>query len=134
MELSAFFDKYGELLAQGTVDTTVMVLASTLGAYVIGIVLGTLLTVLGPDGLRPNRVAYSALGWLVNMARSLNLDIIAEGVETREQLEILHTLGADMGQGYLWSRPMPAADIVGWVGESMSAADLARFRALLRRG
>ena len=76
MELSAFFDKYGELLAQGTVDTTVMVLASTLGAYVIGIVLGTLLTVLGPDGLRPNRIAYSALGWLVNMARSLPFIIL----------------------------------------------------------
>lgn len=76
MELSAFFDKYGELLAQGTVDTVVMVLASTLGAYVIGIVLGTLLTVLGPDGLRPNRVAYSALGWLVNMARSLPFIIL----------------------------------------------------------
>ena len=76
MELSAFFDKYGELLAQGTVDTMVMVLASTLGAYVIGIILGTLLTVLGPDGLRPNRVAYSALGWLVNMARSLPFIIL----------------------------------------------------------
>ena len=76
MELSAFFDKYGELLAQGTVDTMVMVLASTLGAYVIGIVLGTLLTVLGPDGLRPNRIAYSALGWLVNMARSLPFIIL----------------------------------------------------------
>ena len=32
MDFAAFFDKYGALLAQGTVDTTVMVLASTLGA------------------------------------------------------------------------------------------------------
>ena len=86
------------------------------------------------DGLGTDSSDLSIVDAIVNMARSLNLDIIAEGVETREQLEILHTLGADMGQGYLWSRPMPAADIVGWVGESMSAADLARFRALLRRG
>ena len=76
MDFSAFIDKYGALLAQGTVDTTVMVLASTLGAYVIGIVLGTLLTVLAPDGLRPNRVAYSVIGWLVNMARSLPFIIL----------------------------------------------------------
>ena len=76
MDFSAFIDKYGALLAQGTVDTTVMVLTSTLGAYVIGIVLGTLLTVLAPDGLRPNRVAYSVIGWLVNMARSLPFIIL----------------------------------------------------------
>ncbi|MDO4848715.1 MAG: methionine ABC transporter permease [Coriobacteriia bacterium] len=76
MDLSAFIEKYGALLAQGTVDTTVMVLASTLGAYVIGIVLGTLLTVVAPDGLRPNRVAYSVIGWLVNMARSLPFIIL----------------------------------------------------------
>ena len=76
MDFSAFIGKYGALLAQGTVDTAVMVLASTLGAYIIGIVLGTLLTVLAPDGLRPNRVAYSVIGWIVNMARSLPFIIL----------------------------------------------------------
>lgn len=76
MDLSAFLAKYGELLAQGTVDTIVMTLASTLGAYVIGIILGTLLTVLSPTGLRPNRVAYAVIGWFVNMARSLPFIIL----------------------------------------------------------
>lgn len=76
MDLSAFLAKYGELLAQGTVDTIVMTLASTLGAYVIGIILGTLLTVLSPTGLRPNRVAYTIIGWFVNMARSLPFIIL----------------------------------------------------------
>lgn len=76
MDFGAFIGKYGALLAQGTVDTAVMVLASTLGAYIIGIVLGTLLTVLAPDGLRPNRVAYSVIGWIVNMARSLPFIIL----------------------------------------------------------
>lgn len=76
MDLSAFLAKYGELLAQGTVDTIVMTLASTLGAYVIGIILGTLLTVLSPTGLCPNRVAYAVIGWFVNMARSLPFIIL----------------------------------------------------------
>lgn len=76
MDFSEFIGKYGALLAQGTVDTAVMVLASTLGAYIIGIVLGTLLTVLAPDGLRPNRAAYSVIGWIVNMARSLPFIIL----------------------------------------------------------
>ena len=76
MDLSAFLDKYGELLAQGTVDTTIMTLASTLGAYVIGIALGTLLVLMSPTGLRPHRVAYAVLGWFVNMARSLPFIIL----------------------------------------------------------
>lgn len=76
MDLSVFLAKYGELLAQGTVDTIVMTLASTLGAYVIGVILGTLLTVLSPTGLRPNRVAYAIIGWFVNMARSLPFIIL----------------------------------------------------------
>lgn len=76
MDFAAFFDKYGALLAQGTVDTIVMVLASTIGAYVIGIILGTLLTVLAPNGLRPNRGAYAVIGWIVNMARSLPFIIL----------------------------------------------------------
>lgn len=76
MDLSAFLAKYGELLAQGTVDTIVMTLASTLGAYVIGVILGTLLTVLSPTGLRPNRVSYAIIGWFVNMARSLPFIIL----------------------------------------------------------
>ena len=76
MDLSAVLAKYGELLAQGTVDTIVMTLASTLGAYVIGVILGTLLTVLSPTGLRPNRVAYAIIGWFVNMARSLPFIIL----------------------------------------------------------
>lgn len=76
MDLSAFLAKFGELLAQGTVDTIVMTLASTLGAYVIGVILGTLLTVLSPTGLRPNRVAYAIIGWFVNMARSLPFIIL----------------------------------------------------------
>ena len=44
------------------------------------------------------------------------------------------SLGANMAQGYLWSAPLPAEGIPSWIGESMSPEDLARFRALLRRG
>lgn len=76
MDFAAFFEQYGELLAEGTVDTIVMTLAATAGAYVIGLILGTLLVVWSPTGLRPNRAAYEALGWLVNMARSLPFIIL----------------------------------------------------------
>ncbi|AZD28781.1 sensor domain-containing protein [Pseudomonas chlororaphis] len=44
---------------------------------------------------------------IVAMARSLDLNVIAEGVETAEQLEFLQGLGCHLYQGYLHSRPLP---------------------------
>jgi EAL domain-containing protein (putative c-di-GMP-specific phosphodiesterase class I) len=44
---------------------------------------------------------------IVAMARSLNLEVIAEGVETPEQLAFLQKLGCHLFQGYLHSRPLP---------------------------
>jgi diguanylate cyclase (GGDEF)-like protein/PAS domain S-box-containing protein len=48
---------------------------------------------------------------IVTLARSLGMNVIAEGVETRAQLTQLHDLGCDFGQGYLFSKPVapPAA-------------------------
>jgi EAL domain-containing protein (putative c-di-GMP-specific phosphodiesterase class I) len=48
---------------------------------------------------------------IVAMGRSLQLRVIAEGVETREQLALLVGFGCDEVQGFLLGRPMPAADL-----------------------
>jgi D-methionine transport system permease protein len=72
----AFLAKYGAILVQGTLDTIVMVGASTAGAYLIGIPLGVLLTVLAPGGLHPHRGAAAILGWVINMARSIPFIIL----------------------------------------------------------
>ena len=45
------------------------------------------------------------------MAHKLNLDVVAEGVETREQALLLRQFSCDQIQGYWVSRPLPAADI-----------------------
>ena len=45
---------------------------------------------------------------VIQMATSLNLKTIAEGVETIEIAETLRDMGCNMGQGYLWSKPLPA--------------------------
>ena len=48
---------------------------------------------------------------IVAMAQSLNLKVTAEGVETAEQLAFLRTLACDELQGYLFSRPLPLAEL-----------------------
>jgi diguanylate cyclase (GGDEF)-like protein/PAS domain S-box-containing protein len=48
---------------------------------------------------------------IITMAHSLGLRVIAEGVETPDQLSTLRRLGCDAAQGYLLSRPAPATDI-----------------------
>jgi diguanylate cyclase (GGDEF)-like protein/PAS domain S-box-containing protein len=44
---------------------------------------------------------------IISMAQRLNLKVVAEGVETREQLEFLRAHGCDEAQGFFLSRPMP---------------------------
>lgn len=48
------------------------------------------------------------LKFIIDLANSMDLSVIAEGVETSEQLERLRDLGCDQAQGYFFSRPMPA--------------------------
>ena len=47
---------------------------------------------------------------VVLMADKLNLGLVAEGVETKEQIELLRQIGCDQVQGYYYAKPMPAED------------------------
>jgi PAS domain S-box-containing protein/diguanylate cyclase (GGDEF)-like protein len=59
----------------------------------------------GPQG----RVLVSSI---VALAHALNLKVVAEGVETLAQADLLRQMGCDEGQGYLFSRPVPAAALL----------------------
>jgi len=65
----------------------------------------------------PNAPASEALiSSILALCQGLNLGAVAEGVETREQLESLRTLGCQVVQGYFISRPVPAEQIIALLG------------------
>ncbi|WP_286829092.1 MULTISPECIES: EAL domain-containing response regulator [Kordiimonas] len=51
----------------------------------------------------------------IQLARSLSLSCVAEGVETTDHADLLASLGCHNHQGYLYGKPMPAADIPVWI-------------------
>ena len=69
-------DTYGEMLGKGCLDTLTMLFVSCAIAYVFGIVLGVVLYLTSPQGLRPHRAFNSVLGWIINMARSIPFIIL----------------------------------------------------------
>ncbi|QNL45233.1 ABC transporter permease [Oscillibacter hominis] len=73
---SGFWSEYGKLLLDGTCDTLVMVLVSTVFAYVIGLPLGVLLVLTQPHGIWPHRMLNRILGWIINIGRSLPFIIL----------------------------------------------------------
>ncbi len=54
---------------------------------------------------------------IIAMGQNLNLKVLAEGVETRAQLDILRNSGCDYIQGYYYSRPLPAREVLPYLQE-----------------
>jgi diguanylate cyclase (GGDEF)-like protein/PAS domain S-box-containing protein len=55
--------------------------------------------------------AHAIVEAIIVMAHKLGLRVIAEGIETAEQRDMLKAAGCDYGQGFLFARPMPAAEM-----------------------
>ena len=74
--ISAFWAQYGALLLEGARDTMIMVILSTIFAYVIGLPMGVLLNITQPHGIWPHKWVNRILGWIINIGRSLPFIIL----------------------------------------------------------
>ena len=71
---------------------------------------------------------------IIAMARSLNMSTVAEGVETRAQLEFLGALGCDVMQGYYIGRPMPVEQITAFLSDDRLAGRASHSPSSARLG
>jgi EAL domain-containing protein (putative c-di-GMP-specific phosphodiesterase class I) len=90
------------------------------------------------DGLKIDRSFVQTLGEdrralaittaIVRMAQALEIEVIAEGVETARQLQALRTLGCELAQGFYFHHPRPPQEIAGLL-HGAGAARASRARA-----
>jgi diguanylate cyclase (GGDEF)-like protein len=73
-------------------------------------------------GLPDQRQSAAIIGAVVGLARELDLKVVAEGVESKAQLDYLRQRGCDQYQGYLCSRPVPPAPFLQLLQRSYPAA------------
>ncbi|WP_404398222.1 bifunctional diguanylate cyclase/phosphodiesterase [Stutzerimonas chloritidismutans] len=73
--------------------------------------------------LRPEKLQLVQA--MVGLAHNLDLEVVAEGVETAEQLELLRQFGAQQVQGYLVSQPLPLAELMSFMSAERLSAGVA---------
>jgi diguanylate cyclase (GGDEF)-like protein len=64
--------------------------------------------------LETSEAARSVVDAVIHLSHRLGLVVVAEGVETRGQRDLLRDMGCDQYQGYLFARPMPADELLDW--------------------
>lgn len=68
---------------------------------------------------------------IVKLAQNLKMDVIAEGIETAEQLDQLNELNCGFGQGYLFARPMDAEMAEAFITENRSAPPIVNLQPVI---
>lgn len=74
--MAEFWSEYGGLILEGLRDTSIMVVASTIFAYIIGLPLGVLLIVTRPGGIWERPWCNRIVGWIINIGRSIPFIIL----------------------------------------------------------
>jgi diguanylate cyclase (GGDEF)-like protein/PAS domain S-box-containing protein len=74
------------------------------------------------DTMTSSREQHAIMKTIIQLARTLDLEVVAEGVERSEDLVLLIAMGCGFGQGYLLSRPMEYNDAVRWLRKQAAGA------------
>jgi diguanylate cyclase (GGDEF)-like protein/PAS domain S-box-containing protein len=67
------------------------------------------------DTLTTSEEQRAIVGTITQLAQTLRLHVVAEGIETEQEVEALSGAGCGFGQGYVVSRPIPHTDVAGWL-------------------
>jgi diguanylate cyclase (GGDEF)-like protein/PAS domain S-box-containing protein len=78
-----------------------------------------------------DETAAAIVSYVINLAHTLQLKVVAEGVETEEQYTFLRHYACDQMQGFLFSRPLPANEIVPFLQQSLRQRTIELQRPLL---
>lgn len=71
-----------------------------------------------------NKESKSIITMIIQMSNNLNVKVVAEGIETKEQLDFLIQEGCSFGQGYYYSKPLPKAEFEEkWLGNHRNHRD-----------
>jgi Amt family ammonium transporter len=73
-------------------------------------------------GMEGDKESYAIVKTVVALARSLSMEVVAEGVETPEQLEKLNLAGCDFAQGFWFSRPLPEEKVDHFLRTNLESA------------
>ncbi|MFK7967435.1 MAG: putative bifunctional diguanylate cyclase/phosphodiesterase [Burkholderiaceae bacterium] len=86
------------------------------------------------SGMHMNQGNATIVRSTIDMGRQLGLSVVAEGVESVEELRALAKMGCDEAQGYYLSKPLAAADVIDWIKMRHALHDNSRdeyFRMLI---
>ncbi|NJO37940.1 MAG: EAL domain-containing protein [Rhizobiales bacterium] len=77
-----------------------------------------------------NAGSAAIVGAVIALSKRLNMATTAEGIETIEQLRLLRSEGCDEAQGYYFSRPLPAAELIDRIGKNLAIRPAAAHAAV----
>ena len=72
------------------------------------------------DDIATNAQARAVVEAISALGKGLGMEMVCEGVELEEQAAVLRECGFELGQGYLWQRPCPAAEMLDGIRRSIA--------------
>ena len=85
---------------------------------------------LGHEEKKVSDKAAALIKLVSEFVKSMDKKMVVEGVETAEQLEVLRSLGVPEIQGYFFSKPLPAAELLQFLRRRMRAKRTAKLRVV----